>query len=254
MSKNAADRISETYERSRAPRYVQVAAALRRRIEQGGWQPGDKISTLEELEAEFQVARVTVRQAVELLQEEGLVMRRQGKGTYVINTPPDQRWLKLATDWDTLVDSIRDNVPRALPVEGAPPPLPRLGPEDGRPAESYAYLKSLQLRKDEPYALARVHLAKEIYDLQPKQFRRRTALSVLGSTEGLTIARAHQTFVIGAADMETAQHLGLALNAPTAEAHCVVVDDRGIAIYVGDIIYRGDRVKFDIDLLNTETD
>jgi GntR family transcriptional regulator len=57
--------------------------------------------------------------------------------------------------------------------------------------------------------------------------------------------------VIGAADIETAQRLGLALNAPTAEAHCVVVDDRGVAIYVGDIIYRGDRVKFDIDLLNT---
>ena len=239
----------ETYERSRAPRYVQVAAALRRRIEQGVWKPGDKISTLEELEAEFQVARVTVRQAVELVQEEGLVIRRQGKGTYVINTPPDQRWLKLATDWDTLVDSIRDNVPQALPVEGAPPP-PRLGPDDGQLADGYAFLKSLQLRKGEPYALARVHLAKEIYDLHPKKFRRRTALSVLGSIEGVSIARAHQSFVIGASDMETAQHLGLALNAPTAEAHCVVVDERGVAIYVGDITYRGDRVKFDIDLLN----
>ncbi len=107
------------------------------------------------------------------------------------------------------------------------------------------------MREGEPYALAQVHLAKEIYERHPKSFRRRTALSVLASLDEITIARAYQTFVIGAADIETAQRLGLALNAPTAEAHCVVVDDRGVAIYIGDIIYRGDRVKFDIDLLNT---
>jgi GntR family transcriptional regulator len=59
--------------------------------------------------------------------------------------------------------------------------------------------------------------------------------------------------MIGAADMETAQLLGLALNAPMAEAHCVVVDDHGVAIYVADIVYRGDCVRFDIDLLNART-
>ena len=47
----------------------------------------------------------------------------------------------------------------------------------------------------------------------------------------------------------TAELLKVALNAPTAEARCVVVDDRGVAIYVGDIVYRGDCVKLDIDLL-----
>ena len=40
----------------------------------------------------------------------------------------------------------------------------------------------------------------------------------------------------------TAELLKVALNAPTAEARCVVVDDRGVAIYVGDIVYRGDCV------------
>ena len=49
--------------------------------------------------------------------------------------------------------------------------------------------------------------------------------------------------------METADYLKLALNAPTAEAHCVVTDTAGVAIYVGDIIYRGDCVKLNIDLL-----
>ena len=55
---------------SRVPRYLQVASALRRRIRDGRWSVGDKFATLEELEREFDVARVTVRQAIELLQSE----------------------------------------------------------------------------------------------------------------------------------------------------------------------------------------
>ncbi len=94
-----------------------------------------------------------------------------------------------------------------------------------------------------------MHLAKAVYDLAPEAFRSRAALPVLSTLPGVEIARAHQTLVIGAADMETADHLKVALNAPTAEAHCVVTDTAGVAIYVGDIIYRGDCVKLTLDLL-----
>ena len=253
MSRKPAHKLTATYERSRIPLYAQVADTLRRRIEEGHWTPGERISTLEELEQEFHVARVTVRQAVDMLEKEGLVQRQQGRGTFVIGTLPDRRWLRLATDWETLVDSIKDNVPRLLPVDGPPPP-PRLDPGDGEPAEQYAFLKSLQSRDGEPYACARVHVAREFFDRAPERFRSQAALYVLSTLKSVKIARAHQTFVIGAADMESAQSLGIALNSPTAEAHCVVVDERGIAIYVADIVYRGDCVKFNIDLLNTTTE
>lgn len=250
MPRKQEHQLAATYERSRIPFYAQVAAALRRRIEDGRWQPGERISTLEELEKEFHVARVTVRQAVDLLEKEGLVQRQQGRGTFVIGSLPDRRWLRLATDWETLVGSIKNNVPRLLPVEG-PPPAPRLDPGDGEAAEHYAFLKSLQSRDGEPYACAQVHVAKTVFDRAPERFRTKTALYVLSTLKGIGIARAHQTFVIGTAEMEAAQSLGIALNAPTAEAHCVVVDERDVAIYVADIVYRGDCVKFDISLLNT---
>lgn len=253
MSRKSAHQLTETYERSRIPLYAQVAAVLRRRIEEGEWQAGERISTLEELEKEFHVARVTVRQAVELIEKEGLVRRQQGRGTFVTGSLPDRRWLRLATDWETLVDSIKDNVPRLLPVEG-PPPSPRLDRDDGKLADHYAFLKSLQTRDGQPYAFARVHVAKELFDSAPERFRTRAALFVLSTLKGARIARAHQTFVIGTADMESAQSLGIALNSPTAEAHCVVVDTRGVAIYVADIVYRGDCVKFDINLLHAGTE
>ena len=240
--------LARTYERSRVPLYLQVASTLRRRIEEGRWQAGQKISTLEELESEFQVARVTVRQAIDLLQKEGLVQRQQGKGTFVTRAVKDKRWLQLETTWSSLVATIEDNVPRQLPVKKAPPP-PRLEPDEGEPAAAYEYIRSIQSRNGEPYALVGVHLAKAVYDLAPEAFRCRAALPVLSTLPGVEIARAHQTLVIGSADMETADHLKVALNAPTAEAHCVVTDTAGVAIYVGDIIYRGDCVKLNIDLL-----
>jgi GntR family transcriptional regulator len=55
--------------------------------------------------------------------------------------------------------------------------------------------------------------------------------------------------VVGAADLDTAEHLGIPLNAPTAEARCVVADKNGVVIYVGEITYPGDYVKLNIELI-----
>src|ERR1700761_125312 len=99
------------YRRSRVPRYLQIAGVIRRRIEDGVWGPNGKISTLQELESEFKVARVTVRQAVDVLQGEGLVRRIQGKGTFVSASVKDKRWLRLDLKWSSLTDLIGANVP-----------------------------------------------------------------------------------------------------------------------------------------------
>jgi len=70
----------------------------------------------------------------------------------------------------------------------------------------------------------------EIFDLAPDRFGAKAALPILSELDGVTIGRAHQTMVIGAADTEIAELLQIELNAPTAEATCVVTDDAGIAI------------------------
>ena len=240
-------RLTKTYKRSNGPLYLQVASILRRRIETGHWNPGSQISTIEELEREFEVARVTVRQAIDMLQTEGLVRRQQGKGTFVTKQIKEKRWLRLEVGLSSLLETIVDNVPKFIDV--AIPPPPRLGADDGDPADEYIYLKSVQTRRKEPYGLVSVHLAKRIFDMAPDDFRSRTALPILSGLKDVTIGRAHQTLVIGSADMEAAHLLKVQLSAPTAEVHCVVADDNNTAIYVAEIIYRGDCIKFDIELL-----
>lgn len=235
----------------RIPRYLQVASALRSRIREGRWGIGDRIATIEALEREFDVARITVRQAIDLLVTEGLVRPVQGKGTFVAGVPDDDRWLQLATDWDHLIRPIRENVPHDLAVGDLGPP--RLEPGDGMHAGAYRFLESVQLRRREPFALARVHIEAGLYDRDPSLYQRRPALSVLSELPGLAIARAHQTLVIGTADTDTARRLRLALNAPTVEARCVVTDTRGVCLYVGHITYRGDCVKLNIELIGNRS-
>jgi len=232
---------------SRIPRYLQVASVLRRRLRDGRWAVGERIATLEALEREFGVARVTVRQAIDLLQSEGLLKSHQGRGTFVTRAPENDRWIQLATDWDSLIAPIRKSVPHFLPADAAPPP--RIEEGDGTPAPDYVFLRSVQSQGGRPYAFARVHVARHIHARAPRLFAARAALAVISEMEGLDISRAHQTLAIGAADMETARNLGIALNAPTAEARCVVADGAGVVIYVGEITYPGDCVRLNIELI-----
>lgn len=252
-SENISEGLAATYQRSRVPLYLQVADALRRRIEEGEWQPGEKILTLEQLEAEFQVARVTVRQAVDVLQNDGLVQRRQGKGTFVSDDLGTKRWLNLEANWESLISPIKDNKPHMIPMLD-PPASPRLEPGDGKLASTYQFLRSVQSENERPFAVVNLHLAQDIYNRAPRRFLTHTALSVLISLDDVKIKKAHQTMVVGAADVETSSLLKMALNAPTVEARCVVVDHRGEAIYVAQIIYPADRVRLSINLHNsTET-
>jgi len=157
------------YAQSAVPLYIQIASALRHRIETGYWQPRQKISTLEELEREFEVARVTVRLAIELLEGEGLVNRQQGRGTFVADTVQTKHWLRLETSWESLISPIKGNVPKIIKVDN-PPRTPTLAEEDGTLANEYVFLRSLQLKGDTPYAIVSLHLAREIYDSDPDAF------------------------------------------------------------------------------------
>ena len=241
--------IAPVYDRSPMPRYLQVAGAIRRRIEDGHWKANDKIATLVELEKEFQVARVTVRQAIELLQNQGLVRRIQGKGTFVDGRVTDKRWLKLDLRWKKLVETIGSNVPQIikLEIDGSPPVI---ADEEGRLADNYVYIESAQSRGRQIFAYARVHVARQLYELAPERFASEPSISVLASMDNLDVGSARQSFIIGHADTKIAQQLKVALGFPTAEARIVVNSKDGETIYVGEIIYRGDCVRIDIDLLD----
>lgn len=71
------------------PPYRQIAAELRERIRSGKIPPGRRIPSLVELEQQYHVARDTLRKAVKVLRDEGLVETVPGMGVYVVDQSKD---------------------------------------------------------------------------------------------------------------------------------------------------------------------
>lgn len=69
------------------PKYQVVADTLRHEIASGIYRDGDALLTELELKDKYGISRQTVRQAIALLEDDGLVMRRRGSGTYVMHGP-----------------------------------------------------------------------------------------------------------------------------------------------------------------------
>jgi GntR family transcriptional regulator len=67
------------------PLYTQLENLLKAKLENGDWQKGDKLPTEMELSEKFKVSRITVRKALGSLVQQGLIVKRSGKGTFVSN-------------------------------------------------------------------------------------------------------------------------------------------------------------------------
>ncbi|MBI4611161.1 MAG: GntR family transcriptional regulator [Candidatus Rokubacteria bacterium] len=81
----------------RVSRYRRIADALRERITSGGLAPGARLSNQRTLAREFGVTLMTLRQALELLEREGLIVRRHGVGTFVASPTIDYDILQFRT-------------------------------------------------------------------------------------------------------------------------------------------------------------
>ncbi|MCR5753956.1 MAG: GntR family transcriptional regulator [Acetatifactor sp.] len=68
----------------RAPIYVQLREVIRTKIEDGEYAPGTAIPSENELAESYEINRLTVRSAIDTLVSEGLLLRVQGKGIYVV--------------------------------------------------------------------------------------------------------------------------------------------------------------------------
>src|SRR3954467_3986403 len=129
------------------PRYAQLADILRQRIARNRWPPGTQLPTLEALMREFVVARVTVRQAMELLARDGLVSAERGRGTFVTARPLRDRGLMLETSLQALADVYRSDPPNLRLVEEAEE-RPQLFERDGKPAPEYRFMRRVHSRED----------------------------------------------------------------------------------------------------------
>ena len=112
------------------PLYMQIEALIVEGLDAGEWRPGEAIPSETELAARFRVSQGTVRKAIDALAAANLVVRRQGKGTFVATHSEDRvqfRFLRLLPDsgLDTphdsrLIDCRRLRAPAEIGMQKSP--------------------------------------------------------------------------------------------------------------------------------------
>jgi GntR family transcriptional regulator len=247
MHKRPANGDVTLFRDSPMPRYAQLADVFRQRIARNVWPPGTKLPTLEALMREFVVARVTVRQAMELLARDGLVSAERGRGTFVTAQPMRDKRLVLETTLQALADVYRDDTPNLTLIEEASA-APRLFPEDGRPAPRYRVRRRVHSRNCEAYCVISIYLDDRVFRMAPRRFRRETVVPLLLDLPRVEIAQAWQTLEIGTADVFVARQLGIHVNAPVAEVRRVCRAKDETVLYLAEVTYRGDYIHLTMDL------
>jgi GntR family transcriptional regulator len=240
--------MERAFQRHTVPLYTQLANALRGRIEAGEWPVNSQLPSIAKLASEFGVAPATMRQAIEVLEQEGLLRRRHGRGTFVESEPDQRRWLSLASTWDSLVRMTDPLKPELLLVETAKQ-QPKIHVSEGRPVPAYQHIKRVHYHEDQPFCVIDIYLSASIYLKYPVRFCKEIIIPVLAGMVDVKIAKASQTLTIDGASQEAANYLGLPFGAPVAKVRRTITDTEGWCIYTADVIYRGDAVKLDIDLI-----
>jgi GntR family transcriptional regulator len=232
---------------SHVPKYAQIADIFRQRIARGVWVKGLRLPANEDLAAEFGVSRVTIRQAVELLARDGVIEAQQGRGTFVTGTLKQDRWLKVETTLSDLAEVYRDTSPEIINISESRTDAP-LFAEDGKPAPKYVFMRRVHSRKQRPYCVISIYLDERIFRRFPKRFRNETVIPILHELRDPAIETARQTLTIGTADLEAARLLQVPLNSPVAEVRRVFTTADRTVIYLGEVTYRGDFIRIDMDL------
>jgi GntR family transcriptional regulator len=198
------------------PLYEQIKILLTQSLVAGEWKPGEAIPSETELAQRYQVSQGTVRKAIDELASEHIVVRRQGKGTFVAshNEPAYQfRFLRV------LPDSGDKTYPQSLLVElkrvrAGAEAARALGIRTGTPVHS---IKRLLVFAGKPVVLDEMVLAASQFPGITEERLEEHRVSMYAFYEnvfGVRMIRAEERLRAVAADAFAARHLQVAPGTP----------------------------------------
>jgi GntR family transcriptional regulator len=193
--------------------YRQLAEQLRDAIARGDYRPGDRIPTEPQLIRRFGVSRITARQAVDALAREKLVIRKQGKGTFVAGPLVHHDLLELRGIYDELVAQGLEPQMRLLEFGQAVPPA-RIAGRLGTGLRRLVHWRRLYLLRGKPFAVGSMYLDTGRARLTREQVDRNPTYSILEKILHERITRADVSIRYERASADLARPLGLPKGTP----------------------------------------
>lgn len=226
--------------------YLEVAQALRRRIERGVYAPGTRIPTEAELVREFGVSAITVRRALRDLTTQGCLFGRQGLGVFVT----DARRIVRRVGAE-LRASMADDMRRAGIEPGMKERALTVGPADEETARRlglrtgtlvYRHEKLL-LADGEPLGLDVTVLPRRLGDALREHLSSDFVLAVLRA-HGVAVHHTDYEFQAGVVSSADAAVLGLPAGFPLLVVRYTVVGPDGAPVITGRTVSRADRFTY----------
>ena len=238
--------------RSSHPLYHQLKELLTEKIESGEWAPGHRLPSEAELSTEFGVSRITVRQAMQLLENSGLVDRKRGLGTFVGR--PKVAYDLLAIFHSGLDIQRAGGTPNVLlhrlNIVKAPPYVAsRL--QLGADQEVYELHRTI-LADQEPLLLFKSWLPADLFPgLLSRGLENRSIPSVLGDYH-ISVTSQHKEVEVTILDLEEAKLLGTSAGSPGLLVTYLSYMNGLKPFEYRRMLVRGDRCKYYVDLDSPE--
>ena len=243
------DAAPELDRQSSVPIFAQVKAALDAAVESGELRPHRRIPSERELSTLFSVSRMTIRQALLAMIDEGRLYTRSGKGTYVAEGKIEQPLQRLTSfTQDMAVRGLRPSS-RLLGADLLPAPIELAHALDISPGSELVRIRRLRLADGQHLAIETSHLPHaRCPGLLEHDLEKHSLYQLLHDRYGLDLATAKQTIEAAAPTEEERELLEMPVGVPVLRIHRFTSTRAGVVCEFVQSAYRGDRYQLNVDL------
>ena len=231
------------------PLYHQLKAAILKDIEAGRWHPGEQLPTEDALMARFHVSKITVRQALRDLAQQGYIRRDQGRGTFVQGPPLEEGPRELKSFTAEMRGHGLIATSRVL-EQGVIPAPPDVAERLSVPEATEVFrLHRLRLADAEPMGVQTAYVPASLAPgIERLSFTDASLYEALASRYSLFPASARETHQAVPVPEDVAPLLRATAGAPALKAERLTTLADGRPLEYVHSIMRGDRYKIVLDL------
>lgn len=229
------------------PKYRIIYEYLRQQIREEKLRPGDRLPNESELAARFRVHRMTVRQAIDILVNDHIVVRKRGRGTFLLREAPAMLTRSLEAISTYHGDIVRAGLNPLYIILDARSKIPEaevLRSLELAPDTPVIYIKRVMYAQDVPLVIERSYLPLELFpDLLERPLD--TALyEVIHEHYGMRLARSLQELQAVIPQPRERRLLKISGTCPCVAITGTVYNEQGRAVEFTRALYRGDRYVF----------
>lgn len=239
---------------ARIPLYYQLENVLREKIISGAFEAGERMPTESELIDEYGVSRITVRQALQSLTDEGLIERHQGRGTYIAARKTKKRkftgTIHLTGSLDELIEMGMDTPVKVLEMNRVEADAHEAELLQIKTGDAIYRLKRLRMNEGKPYSLIVNYLPDEIgSSLTMAELSSGALLHTMETKLGLRLDNAIQEIRAELADSYIAKLLNVRVGTALLSIERTVYTDEARPVEYVHTLYRSDLYGYSVRLV-----